>query len=371
MKKILMSTSALVAAGMLVAAPASAKVKLGLGGFMSMTAGFVDNDGSFEVAPNNGLGQTERDSFNLVMDSEVYFRGNTKLDNGTRVDVIIQMEADQVGAGVIDESYMKLTGGFGDIRVGSTAFATAVLRNTAVYTGPYRLDTPDVDNFISVPAAVTVRNGNTHMGAGNDRVKIAYISPIFNGLRFGASWLNSDANDNALAAVGGTTGTTVQAYDVGVQYSAKSFKVDLAHGKFIGDAAGSREFIRGGFNVTMGATKIGASMARQDNVGSRQVTIGQAKAGTTDSDAGDSFDVGISHKVGAYTIGVAYFNSKSDLAAAGDDEETSMSIGASTAIGPGVTGSVGLYQVDHTDVTNTATNNNNGWALIGQVKVDF
>ena len=50
MKKILMSTSALVAAGMLVAAPASAKVKIGLGGFMSMTAGFVDNDGSFEVS---------------------------------------------------------------------------------------------------------------------------------------------------------------------------------------------------------------------------------------------------------------------------------------------------------------------------------
>jgi outer membrane protein OmpU len=349
MKKILMSTSALVAAGMLVAAPASAKVKLGLGGFMSMTAGFVDNDESFEVAPNNGLGQTERDSYNLVMDSEVYFRGNTKLDNGTRVDVIIQMEADQVGAGVIDESYLKLTGGFGDVRVGSTAFATAVLRNTAVYTGPYRLDTPDLNNFITVPAAVTVRNGNTHAGAGNDRVKVAYISPIFNGLRFGASWLNDNSNSNALPSVGGTAATGIQSYDIGVQYSAKAFKLDLAHGKFIGNAASTEDFLRGGFNVTMGATKIGASMMKRDNVGSRQVTLGSGKAGTTDSDAGDSFDIGISHKAGAYTVGIAYFNSKSDLAAAGDDEETSMSLGASTAIGPGVTGSVGLYHVDHTD----------------------
>jgi hypothetical protein len=68
---------------MLVAAPASAKVKIGVGGFMSATAGFADNDGSFEVEANSGTGQTERDMFNLVMDSEVYFNGNTKLDNGT------------------------------------------------------------------------------------------------------------------------------------------------------------------------------------------------------------------------------------------------------------------------------------------------
>ena len=370
MKKILMSTSALVAAGMFVAAPASAKVKIGVGGFMSMTAGFVDNDGSFEVEANGGTGNTERDAYNLVMDSEVYFRGNTKLDNGTRVDVIIQMEADQAGAGNIDESYLKLTGGFGDVRVGSTAFATAVLRNTAVYTGPYRLDTPDLNNFVSVPANVTVRNGNTHMGAGNDRVKIAYISPIFNGLRFGASWLNDNSNSNALPSVGGTGATAVQSYDIGVQYSAKAIKVDLAHGKFIGNAAATEKFVRGGVNVTMGATKIGASMMQRDNVGQRTVG-GNNKGSTTDSDQGDSFDIGISHKVGAYTIGLAYFNSKSDLAAAGEDEETSLSLGASTAIGPGVTGSVGLYQVDHTDVTNTATNNNNGWALIGQVKVAF
>jgi hypothetical protein len=370
MKKILMSTSALVAAGMLVAAPASAKVKLGLGGFMSMTAGFVDNDGSFEVAPNNGLTQTERDSFNLIMDSEVYFRGNTKLDNGTRVDVIIQMEADQVGAGVIDESYLKLTGGFGDVRIGSTAFATAVLRNTAVYTGPYRLDTPDLNNFITQPTAVTVRRGNTAAQAGNDQVKVAYISPIFNGLRFGASWLNDASTGNTAANVGGTGGTTTQAYDIGIQYGNKTFKVDLSQYKQIGTAANTFKQNRAGINVTLGATKIGASMAKQDNVGQRTVA-GNNKGSTTDSDEGNAFDIGVSHKVGAYTIGVAYFNSKSDLAAAGDDEETSMVLGASTAVGPGVTGSVGIYNVDHTDVTNTATNNNNGWALIGQVKVAF
>jgi outer membrane protein OmpU len=370
MKKILMSTSALVAAGMLVAAPASAKVKLGLGGFMSMTAGFADNDNSFEVEGGSGTGLTERDAFNLVMDSEIYFSGNTKLDNGTRIDVIIQMEADQAGAGNIDESYLKLTGGFGDVRVGSTAFATAVLRNTAVYTGPYRLDTPDLNNFITVPTNVTVRRGNTAAQAGNDRVKIAYISPIFNGLRFGASWLNDDSTGNTAAAVGGTGGTTTQAYDIGVQYGNKTFKVDLSQYKQIGTAANTFKQNRAGVNLTLGATKIGFSAAQQDDV-SRDVVIGTNRNNTTDSDQGNSFDLGVSHKVGAYTVGVAYFNSKSSLTAAGDDEETAMSLGASAAIGPGVTGSVGLYNVEHTDSTNAVDSNNNGWALIGAVKVAF
>ena len=371
MKKILMSTSALVAAGMFVAAPAAAKVKLGLGGYMSMTGGFADNDGSFEVEANSGTGQTERDAFNLVMESEVYFKGNTKLDNGTRIDVIIQLETDQSSNGTqIDESYLKLTGGFGDVRVGSTAFATAVLRNTAVYTGPYRLDTPDLNNFITAPTNVTVRRGNTSSAAGNDQVKIAYISPIFNGLRFGASWLNDGSTGNTAALVGGTGGTTTQAYDIGLQYGNKTFKVDLSQHKTIGTAANTVKTNRGGINVTLGATKIGASMAKQDNVGQRTVA-GNNKGSTTDSDQGDSFDIGVSHKVGAYTVGLAYFNSKSDLSALGDDEETSIMLGATTAIGPGVTGSVGLYNVDFSDATNTATNNNNGWALIGQVKVAF
>ena len=130
----------------------------------------------------------------------------------------------------IDESYMKQLVDLVTF-VGSTAFATAVLRNTAVYTGPYRLDTPDLNNFISQPTAVTVRNANTHAGAGNDAAKVAYISPIFNGLRFGASWLNNNSNDNNLANVGGTAGTSVQSYDIGVQYSAKNFRLDVAHGK--------------------------------------------------------------------------------------------------------------------------------------------
>ena len=364
MKKILMSTSALVAAGLMLAPGDSlAKVKIGIGGYFSTTMGVSDNEDDFEVGVNSGTDLAERDAFNMVQDSEIYFRGNTKLDNGTRVDVVIQLETDQANGNDIDESYLKFTGAFGDLRIGSTAAATAVLRNTAKYTGPYRLDTPDLNNFISQPTAVTVVNGNTHALAGNDVEKISYISPIMNGLRFGATWIPDNAAGNNRAIVGGN-GASLQAYDIGLQYGNKTFKADLATGEFIGLESSGGKWVRGGINATFGATSIGASMMKRNN---NKGTLDE----TANSDEGDSIDIGIQHKMGAYTVGIAYFNSTAELAAAGDDEETSMSLGASTAIGPGVTGSVGVYSVSHSDVTNTATSNNDGWALIGQVKVAF
>ena len=116
MKKFLFSTTALAVAGAFAfsgTANAAAKpIKIGVGGFMSQEMGLGSNSGSFEA---NGQGTlTQRDSFNTVQDSEIYFTGTTKLDSGISVSVTVQLEADQVDTAGIDESYMKLTGSFGD-----------------------------------------------------------------------------------------------------------------------------------------------------------------------------------------------------------------------------------------------------------------
>ena len=44
MKKILLGSTALVAAGMIASAPASAKMKLGVGGYMQQWVGYVSQD---------------------------------------------------------------------------------------------------------------------------------------------------------------------------------------------------------------------------------------------------------------------------------------------------------------------------------------
>ena len=107
MKKILLGSTALVAASMIAApgAQASDPIKLGVGGWMIQGIGYADQDGSFEDATStkyNGWDQKQR--------SEVHFKGSTKLDNGIAVSVKIELESDSNGDNFgIDENYMKLT----------------------------------------------------------------------------------------------------------------------------------------------------------------------------------------------------------------------------------------------------------------------
>ncbi|MEM1140839.1 MAG: porin, partial [Pseudomonadota bacterium] len=112
MKKILLGTSALVAAAAL-AAPASAadKIKLKLGGYWTGAAAFVDLE--------------EADVENDIVfgsDAEVHFGGKTTLDNGLQVGFKAELELAEDNAGgnsdIIDEVYGEVKGGFGKIQFG-------------------------------------------------------------------------------------------------------------------------------------------------------------------------------------------------------------------------------------------------------------
>jgi len=146
MRKSLYMTTALAAAGMLAFGATGAvagshtggKIKIGLGGFLNTYIGFAEQDGSFE-STNQNPARVGYDSINIKTDSEVYFTGGTKLDNGVGVNVVIQLEGDAVSGGAIDETYVKFTGGFGDVRLGATKYASFVLRHGAPGAGAVAL----------------------------------------------------------------------------------------------------------------------------------------------------------------------------------------------------------------------------------------
>jgi len=194
MKKSLYMTTALAAAGVLalgatdaVAAEKAKKMSIANGGFFKSMIAFAQNDGSFE-STTSGTSRTHYDAFNIVNDSEIYFKGNTKLDSGVRVDVIVQFETDAVkGGATIDESYVKLTGGFGDIRIGTTKAGSFVLKHSSPMPGAINLETPDSNLFVIRPAATSSVGTASHIGGG-DSMKIVYISPIFSGFRVGGSY---------------------------------------------------------------------------------------------------------------------------------------------------------------------------------------
>ena len=103
MKKILLSTSAIVGVGLL-AMPAMAqasRIKLAVGGFMEQYVGYADadrkNTTSFDLA-----------DWDQQSDSEVYFAGSTKLDNGITISATIELEGDAGATAAIDENFMRI-----------------------------------------------------------------------------------------------------------------------------------------------------------------------------------------------------------------------------------------------------------------------
>jgi len=374
MKKFLFCTTALAVAGAFALsgeANAAAKpLKIGVGGFMAAQMGVGSNSGSFE---DNGTADTaddtnKRDSFNQLQDTEIYFTGSTKMDNGTTLSVTVQLEGDQVAAGSIDESYMKLTGGFGDIRLGSTTGPVSVLKKTAPYVG-FRLDGGDTNNYISVPANATA-SSSTNQTTSGDAMKIVYISPVVaGGLRLGVAYTPSlTSTSNAAAAIAGNNTSEVQVMEATLSYEAKmgtsDVKLDIGSESTSGNTNDTHRGYRAGINVTAGGITVGGGIAKRDNLNSE-------KSNTTNTDERNSFDLGIKYATGAYTFGIAMAHGEHDTAAGASDQVDKWGVGMTYGLSTGVTLAAGYYYADFDDSAEAAADNNDGHALIGQIKVSF
>jgi len=375
LKKFLFSTTALAVAGTLAfgadANAAAKPIKIAVGGFMSHEMGLGQNDGAFE-APDPGTGvSNKRAVFNNVQDSEVYFTGASKLDNGVTVNITIQLEADQASSGgnSIDESYMKLTGAFGDLRLGSTTGSNSVLKHVAPAVGQHpRLGGSDA--YISVPAAVAGASNSTDANSSGDANKIAYISPRAGGLAFGASYTPSGANVNTAPVTGGNAADGSGVFEVALSYETtvgtSSLKADIA----MEDRDNDTRAYRAGVNVGFGGFTIGGSvLTRNDRVEPRKSGNGSFK--------GHAYDLGATYAMGAYTFGLTKaYGAQTDSPAGGsataDDEQSKWSAGVSYALDTGVTLSATFTHADYDDgASGAAGTNNDGEAIVGAISVSF
>jgi len=372
LKKHLFSTTALAVAGAFAfsgAVNAAAKpIKIGVGGFMNSEAGFGSNSGSFEDSAGGDEADAEikRDSFNTVQDSEIYFTGTTKLDSGVSVSVTVQLEADQ-GGGIIDESYMKLTGGFGDLRLGYVTGAASTLKHTAPMIG-VNLTFGGSDNYITVPAAVTSGN-STHASSSGDHAKISYISPRAGGLAIGAAYTPSTAVSNAAPSTGGSLGVDTQVYEAALSFEqtigTSSVKADIEYEHSSGTTNNTHGMLRGGVLVSAGGFTVGGSLSKKKD-------LNNAKNNTTNTDEITAYDLGVSYAMGDYTFGVAAAVGEQDTAAGLADKEAKWSVGAQYGgLGGGVTLTATYINADYDDSGDGLNDNNSGHALIGQIKVAF
>ncbi len=375
MKKSLYMTTALAAAGVLAlgatdaaAAEKAKKMSIANGGFFKTTFGFSKNDGSYE-STNNATARTHYDSFDIKNDSEIYFKGKTTLDSGVKVDVVVQFETDATNGGAtIDESYIKFTTkGFGHIALGTTKAGSFFTKHVSPLPGAVGFN-PDTLNWVSRPAALGYTAG-TNIGAG-DAMKIRYVSESFSGFTLGGSYTPSNTANNLMPAVGGTAGTETQTYDIGLKYKTKmgasSVGVDVGYWETHGAAANSLKSLRFGGELVIGDIKIGGAYKDTSDLDSASSLSGDP---TNESEA---YEVGIQYTAGDVKIGLAYINEVRPMTAtAGDDEETFYALGASYKIGNGVDLLGTLIRVDWDDEGTALANNNDGWALVGGIKVSF
>ena len=185
MKKILLGSTALVAAGMIASAPASAKMKLSVGGYMEQWVGYVSQD---------DVGTADYSGVDVKSDSEVHFKGMVKLDNGMSVGVNMQLEGNG-GGDTIDESYLIVKGGFGEINLGSENSALYKMHYSAKGYG-IGFNSGDQSSWVNTGGSISqsghfrqpMGSTNIEPNGMNDSEKITYYTPRVNGFQLGVSY---------------------------------------------------------------------------------------------------------------------------------------------------------------------------------------
>ena len=143
MKKHLLTSTALVAAGLMaVSAPAIAGSKsLVLKGDTRQLIGVGENDDAFDAQLNGATATNagQRVGFDQQTDGEIHFVGSVTLDNGIKIKTNVQLEANSAavdsGNDDIDEHWMRISGSFGEIRLGT--MDDAAMAMTTGYLGTW------------------------------------------------------------------------------------------------------------------------------------------------------------------------------------------------------------------------------------------
>jgi hypothetical protein len=380
MKKSLYLTSALVAASVLalgstatMAASKAKPMKIGVSGSYKALVGYAKQQSAFEVPIGTPTSSNSYNAIDVKTDSEVHFKGSTKLDNGLTVGVGIELESDQASTATIDGSYVTIGGGFGTLLLGNSVAASAAMSVNAPNTGAVGTTGPDLSAWVVAPAAVPMGAAGANIGGG-DAAKIRWMSKSFSGFTVGASYVPSNTSSNGMPVNGGNSAEVSQ-QDAAVKYSGKmgASTVNAGFNVWSTDAGtASVEAWSTGVSVGMGAFTVGMGYKDVDSTARTATNAAVATSATSANE--EAINVGASWAQGATTLSLAYFNSEKPLstAVAGADEVTKWVLGAKYNMGPGVDLLGTVANVKWQDESSaTAANNNKGVAVIGGIAVAF
>jgi predicted porin len=170
-------------------AAAADKIKLSLGGYFDTAI-----QANFETRNRHPNGD-KRYTSGIFSDSEIYFSGETTLDNGLTVGTMVQLEGEE-SPDQIDEAYIYFSGGFGKIEIGSNDEALQEMCVTppgaSANFGGMSPDQVGTNVFAAIGASSnSICSGVDAFGGqdtGGDAQKILYFSPVFDGFQLSLSY---------------------------------------------------------------------------------------------------------------------------------------------------------------------------------------
>ena len=312
MKKIFMTTTALVAFGLITGqAMAADAPTVTLGGFSQWNYYVSDNKNS---------------SGNHVLDgneAELHIMAKGSADNGLTYGATFEMFATNGnGTANSDENYLWLTGNFGTVEIGSNDGAADVL-GVRVPTG---FGTGGLDGDWGNGGTDWTFAGPTFSADETDDAnKISYFGS-FGAVNVGISYVPyTTAEDHTTAPA--TAGGYINAVEAGITYTGNAGGYDFTVGA-VGTTGSSRDVTledlstwEVGANVSRGAWVFGINYADNGNSGEA----------STASDDEDMVGVGATYTTGDWTFGANYA-----MADDGANDADVLAVGLTYAVAPGL-----------------------------------
>ncbi|NKD77044.1 porin [Haematospirillum sp. H1815] len=423
MKKLLIGTSALVAASALAGvANAAEPLKLSVGGFGSVFTGYASQEDKYLNGLRSFGNGSEVSAVDVKGDNELHFKAKSTLDNGLTVGFKVEMEAggkDPSGK-VVDEYHISLGGAFGTIIAGADDNALVAIANRAPHMGGRLLGAGLSDGdmaeglWIVKPKSLSAKNTSatdlvtidgakggyaTYVDTNGDSESISYLTPAIAGFTLGATYV-PDADQGRNKADQPLGSNTLDAYGVGLAYAGKfgDLGINADIGWLTGDhpTADSHNEYQAGLHLSYGGFMIGGGyrLIDQDySTATGTPATDSTKVITSDADA---WEVGVGYKSGPYGIALGYTETSVDkkrnivavtsgiaaTASSGKDKTRIVQLTSEYTMGPGVmlVGGLGYAKYDDKTISGNAAGltadqrklgKNSGWVAVTGLSLAF
>jgi len=377
MKKQLLTSTALIAAGAFALAPAAfagnhAKPKkphITVNGYHEQILGAVLDENE-DVAGDKAF-------LDVHHETEIHFNGHVKLDNGITMRAHTELEAnsDQGGGDYIDEVYLIIRGSFGQITIGSEDSAAHLM--LIGFSGNWATG---VGQNLTFDSAEWVSSVSGDFGTGRDSrltaqdgdaEKITYYTPRFSGFQLGASYIpGSSANEDQNGTHNSADDDYHDGISIGMNYVGKMGSVGVAGGVgYVQQQAPENAALAGSTAVVDDDVKQAAVALRLDFgpiriSGAVKRTMSNETGGT--DQRGRIIDTGMRYTQGADLFSLTY--SHGERQTSNSEYEAGMASYAKI-LGPGVKWHANLIWSDSRNAAGTSSND--GFAVTTGVRLSF